>query len=124
MLSSNNSQLPHDDEVLNLVFRALGDQTRRALLARLVEGPAKVTDLAKQFEMSLPAVGKHIRVLENAGLVDREIKGRIHQCSLNAGPLKDAEKWLVVYQDFWNDTLDSLVRHLRENPEIKDRKDV
>jgi DNA-binding transcriptional ArsR family regulator len=76
-----------------------------------------VTELAKPFGMSLPAVAKHIRVLEKAGLVERKVTGRIHRCALNAQPLKTAGDWLAHYQKFWNETLDALDVYLQENPD-------
>ena len=101
-----------DDEQLDRVFRALGDRTRRGILNRLAAGPARISDLAKPFAMSLPAVSKHLRVLERAGLVSREISGREHQCSLSAEPLRDAENWVLNYRRFWEGTLTSLSTHL------------
>ena len=74
-----------------------------------------VTELAKPFDMSLPAVGKHLRVLERAGLVERSINGRIHRCSLNALPLKSAGDWIRHYRVFWNETLDSLGEYLQND---------
>lgn len=74
-----------------------------------------VTELAKPFDMSLPAVGKHLRVLEKAGLIEREINGRIHQCALNPLPLKIADDWLRNYQRFWDETLDALSDYLQNN---------
>lgn len=115
MLSSNNAQSMSRDERLDLVFSALGDRTRRELLARLSEGPAMVTELAQPFEMSLPAVGKHLRVLEKAGLVQRTINGRVHRCSLNALPLKNADQWLTHYQKFWGENLDALVNYIQHD---------
>lgn len=108
MLSSLEANANYQEEHLNRVFRALGDQTRRNLLARLSQGPAMVTELAKPFDMSLPAIGKHIRVLESAGLIERTIDGRVHRCALNAQPLKNADEWLERYQRFWSESLDSL----------------
>lgn len=113
MLSSTNVEIASHQDNLDLVFRALGDQTRRALLCRLAEGPAMVTELAQPFHMSLPAVGKHLRVLEKAGLVQRTISGRVHRCSLNALPLRDADRWLAHYQQFWGATLDALVEYVQ-----------
>lgn len=101
-------------ERLDLVFRALGDQTRRGMLARLAKGPAIVSELARPFSMSLPAVGKHLRVLERAGLVRREIDGRIHNCSLSPLPLHDAEQWLDQYRQFWEGTLAALSDHFHD----------
>jgi DNA-binding transcriptional ArsR family regulator len=99
---------------LDYVFRALADRTRRALLANLAQGSAMITELAEPFGMSLPAVSRHIRVLERAGLVQRTVAGRIHRCSLRAAPLKDAEQWLAQYQQFWCGTLESLSRHIHK----------
>ena len=106
-------------ENLDLVFKALGDQTRREILARLSDGPAMVTELARPFDMSLPAVGKHLRVLENAGLVERRITGRVHQCALNALPLKVAGDWIRHYQMFWDETLDALSEYFQVNADDK-----
>lgn len=102
------------DDTLDRLFKALGDRTRRALLARLSAGPERVTELAKQFDMSLPAVGKHIRVLEKAGLLNRTVVGRVHECALQADALETAEAWIARYRRFWNETLDSLVAHLEQ----------
>ena len=112
MLSSEKNPSPGMERQLDLIFRALGDQTRRALLARLADKPAMVTELAEPFAMSLPAVSRHIRVLEKAGLVARQVDGRVHHCSLSAEPLKDVEKWLRQYRRFWEETLDSLARYV------------
>lgn len=103
-----------DDDRLDRLFRALGDPTRRRILTRLREGPARVTDLAAPFSMSLPAVGKHLRVLERAGLVSREIDGRVHRCSLRALPLQDAAAWLAYYREFWDETLVGFASHLEK----------
>jgi DNA-binding transcriptional ArsR family regulator len=95
---------------LDAAFQALGDRTRRALLARLAIGPAMVTELARPFDLSLPAVSRHIRVLESAGLIARSVDGRVHQCSLAAGPLQSVEAWLSHYRRFWEGNLDALAR--------------
>jgi DNA-binding transcriptional ArsR family regulator len=112
MLSSTNSNPLAAEEHLDLVFQALGNRTRRSLLSRLAEGPAMVTELAAPIDMSLPAVGKHLRVLEKAGLVARRIDGRVHHCALNAYPLKDAQEWILHYRQFWEETMDSLVEYI------------
>src|SRR6478752_5996117 len=104
MSSRPRERASHDDR-LDMVFQALGDRTRRALLARLARKPSKVTDLAAPFRMSLPAVSRHIRVLERARLVRRTIDGRVHRCSLRAEPLHEAEAWLEHYRPFWEGTL-------------------
>ncbi len=100
---------------LDLIFQALSDRTRRAMLARLTEGSAMFTELARPFDMSLPAVGKHLKVLEKAGLVKRAVNGRVHRCTLDARPLRDADDWLAHYQAFWQGNLDSLTHYLKIN---------
>jgi DNA-binding transcriptional ArsR family regulator len=115
MLSNANRSRSSREALLDAVFHALSDRTRRALLARLAERPAMITELAKPFDMSLPAVSKHLRVLENAGLVRRAIDGRTHQCSLNGAPLGTARDWLHHYRQFWESSLDSLARYAESN---------
>jgi DNA-binding transcriptional ArsR family regulator len=110
MLSSGHRKRGSADDRLDAVFHALGDRTRRALLARLATRPARVTELARPFDMSLPAVSRHIRVLEAAGLIVRSVDGRVHQCSLAAAPMKTAEAWLNHYRGFWQGSLDALAR--------------
>jgi DNA-binding transcriptional ArsR family regulator len=102
----------YSDDRLDLIFRALGDRTRRALLARLASKPAMVTELAQPFAMSLPAVSRHIRVLERARLVVRNVDGRVHHCSLDLEPLKTAEAWLGHYRLFWQGQLEALDRYV------------
>src|SRR5471030_1838671 len=97
MLSSGGAKRGAANDRLDAVFHALGDRTRRALLARLATRPAMVTELARPFAMSLPAVSRHIRVLESAGLIARSVDGRVHRCSLAPAPLKSAEAWLSHY---------------------------
>lgn len=93
---------------LNAVFHALADPTRRAMLASLTSGERKIGDLATPFEMSFSAASKHVRVLEAAGLVSREIKGRTHVCRLEPAPLRNASEWLRFYERFWTDRLGAL----------------
>jgi DNA-binding transcriptional ArsR family regulator len=93
---------------LDGVFNALCDPTRRAILARLTDTDARVTDIAADFPISLNSISKHIRMLERAGLVTRSVQGRDHVLSLNAGPLADATEWLEHYRRFWNDRLAAL----------------
>ncbi len=100
------------DDRLDLVFRALGDRTRRALLARLAHAPTMVTDLAEPFDMSLPAVSRHIRVLERARLVTRTVDGRVHSCALAVKPLQTVDQWLQRYRRFWAGNLDALARYV------------
>lgn len=99
---------------LSAVFHALGDATRRQMLRDLAGGERTVGELAEPFAMSLAAASKHIKVLENAGLIRREIRWRTHVCRLDAGPLSEAHDWLGFYERFWTDRLDALERLLRE----------
>ncbi len=110
MPSSVAKRISAEDR-LDRLFHALSDRTRRALLRRLETGPAMVTELAAPFRMSLPAVSKHLRVLEAAALIKRRVDGRIHRCSLNAAPLEEAERWLERYRFFWTDRLAALARY-------------
>ncbi|MEX0628492.1 MAG: metalloregulator ArsR/SmtB family transcription factor [Cucumibacter sp.] len=103
------------DDHLDQVFQALGNRTRRALLAVLASGPAKVTDLARPFGISLNAVSKHLAVLERAGLIERTITGRIHSCALEGAPMADADAWLRRYRAFWGDRLDRLTRYVEND---------
>src|SRR4051794_21458317 len=99
---------------LDIVFHALGDATRRRMLRDLTEGERTVSQLAEPFSMSLAAASKHIKALENAGLIRREVRGRTHLCRLEPGPLASAHEWLTFYERFWNSRLDILERLLRE----------
>ena len=99
---------------LSLVFRALADPTRRAILARLASGERTVGELAEPFDMSLPAVSKHLNVLEEAGLLERERDGRIRRCQLDPAPMRSAADWLETYRRFWEAQLGELERYLRE----------
>ncbi|HEX7928126.1 MAG TPA: metalloregulator ArsR/SmtB family transcription factor [bacterium] len=105
-----------NDARLDAVFHALADRTRRALLARLRQGPVRVTDLAKPFDMALPTVSKHIRVLEAAGLIARTVEGRVHQCALATAPLQDADAWIAHYRQFWDETLEALAAYAESPP--------
>jgi DNA-binding transcriptional ArsR family regulator len=99
---------------LDRTFAALADPTRRAILSRLTQGAATVTELAEPFAISLPAVSKHLTVLEKAGLLTRKRRGRIHYLSLNAAPLKEAATWITLYEQFWEGQLDALANFLEE----------
>ena len=99
---------------LSEVFGALADPTRRAILARLALGETSVGELAEPFEMSLPAVSKHLGVLVTAGLVQREKQGRVRRCQLDGRPLEAAATWIESYQHFWETRLDSLARYLED----------
>ncbi len=97
---------------LSSTFAALADPTRRAILARLSLGETSVTELAKPFEMSMPAVSKHLKVLEHAGLISRGRQAQWRPCRLDAGPLRDAASWIEGYRRFWSKHVDALERHL------------
>lgn len=99
------------EDRLDALFHALSHRARRALLTRLAQAPAMVTELAQPFAMSLPAISRHIRVLEQAGLVARSVDGRVHQCSLDALALRTADQWLSRYRRFWEQNLESLARY-------------
>jgi DNA-binding transcriptional ArsR family regulator len=97
---------------LDATFGALADPIRRAILARLALGEAMVTELAEPFRVSLPAISKHLRVLESAGLLHREIDGRVHRCKLAAAPMKSAAAWIEQYRAFWESQFASLAKYL------------
>ena len=99
---------------LSRTFSALADPTRRAILARLVAGEASVTELAEPFDMSLPAISKHLKVLERAGLITRGRDAQFRPCRLEARPLKGAADWLEEYRVFWDQSLDRLAAYLKE----------
>jgi DNA-binding transcriptional ArsR family regulator len=103
-----------DRTPLDLTFSALSDPTRLALLDRLREGEFTVSELAEPFDMSLSAVSKHLRVLEDAGLIRREVEGRVHHISLDASPLADIADWAEEYRRFWEERLAALDSYLRE----------
>jgi len=100
---------------LDAVFHALGDATRRQMLRDLADGERTVGQLAEPFAISLAAASKHIKALENAGLIQREVRGRTHFCRLAPGPLAGAHEWLSFYERFWTGRLDLLARLLRED---------
>jgi len=99
---------------LTTIFSALADPTRRAILARLTAGEASVTELAEPFEMSMPAISKHLKVLERAGLIARGREAQWRPCRLEAEPLKEAADWLESYRRFWEQSFDRLGEYLRE----------
>lgn len=99
---------------LSQTFSALADPTRRAILARLALGETSVTELAEPFDMSLPAVSKHLKVLERAGLIARGRDAQWRPCRLEAGPLRDVAGWIEYYRRFWEQSLDRLEAYLRE----------
>lgn len=107
---------------LDRTFGALADPTRRAILARLAEGEASVGELARPFDVSRPAISKHLRVLERAGLVRRARDGRVSRCALDAGPMREAADWVDHYRRFWEAQLDALARYL-DRPQPRPTKE-
>ena len=113
MVNNKREQLDH-------VFAALADPTRRAMVARLANGEATVGDLASPHAMSPPAVSKHLKVLERAGLVARRKDGRVHHCRLEPAPLADAMEWIETHQRFWEVSLDALGTYLNQTKREED----
>lgn len=100
-------------DALSTTFAALADPTRRAILSRLSSGKASVTELAQPFSMSLPAISKHLKVLERAGLIERGREAQWRPCRLQVRPLKQASDWIDQYRQFWEERLDRLEEYLR-----------
>ena len=101
------------DDRLSVIFAALADPTRRAILARLAAGDATVTELAEPFSISLPAISRHLKVLEHAGLISRSRSGQWRSSTLQAAPLREATAWMEQYRQFWDASFDRLDAHLR-----------
>ncbi|WP_328476809.1 metalloregulator ArsR/SmtB family transcription factor [Actinoplanes sp. NBC_00393] len=104
---------------LSVIFAALADPTRRAILARLAEGEATVTELAEPFDISLPAISRHLKVLENAGLISRSRSAQWRSSRLEAAPLREATAWMERYRRFWDDNFARLDAHLKRLQEEK-----
>jgi len=107
---------------LSLTFAALADPTRRAILARLVTGECSVTELAEPFDMSLPGVSKHLRVLERAGLIARTRDAQFRRCHIDAAPLKEVVEWAEHYRDLWEARLDRLDSYLEQLTSKKEKR--
>jgi DNA-binding transcriptional ArsR family regulator len=112
----------YNQRPLDLAFGALAHPIRRGILARLATGDATVAELAKPFKVSAPAISKHMRILENAGLLSRRKLGREHRCRLEQRRMKEAEQWIERQRAFWNDRLDALERYLKEDAAAQARK--
>jgi DNA-binding transcriptional ArsR family regulator len=119
-------QQPMSPERLDATFSALADPTRRAILARLASGETSVSELAEPFAMSMPAISKHLKVLQRAGLIERSREAQWRPCRLAPAPLKDASEWLDRYRRFWEESFDRLEDYLRElqkkDPKKKENK--
>lgn len=103
-----------ENDQLSQTFGALADPTRRGILAKLSKGAASVTELAEPFNMSMPAITKHLKVLEKAGLIIRGKEAQWRPCKLQAGPLQEANSWIDQYRKFWEDRFDRLDEYLKE----------
>lgn len=101
---------------MDAVFAALSDATRRGMIQRLARGPATVGELGQPYPISKPAVTKHVKALERAGLIHRERDGRVHRCTLDTAPLRQAEDWIERNRRFWERSLDALARHVASPP--------
>ncbi len=110
-----NQMVKSEPVVLNQVFGAIANPTRRAIVARLAEGEMSVSELARPFPLSLPAVVKHLHVLERAQLLEHWKDGRLRRCRLDPEPLGVADSWLATYRVFWGQRLSALATHLEEN---------
>jgi DNA-binding transcriptional ArsR family regulator len=117
-----NRMVQRQSPALDRVFGALSDPTRRAMLRRLAGGTRTVGELAEPFDMSFAAAAKHVKVLEEAGLLSRTIEGRSHRCRIEAGPLAQADRWLAYYERFWSLRLDDLERALVRHSTKRSRK--
>lgn len=120
----NTAQPTTADDPLSVTFAALADPTRRAILAKLTEGEATVTELAEPFAMSLPAVSKHLKVLERAGLITRGREGQWRPCRLEAGPLKAVSDWMGNYRRFWEESFERLDEFLQELQQKEQARNV
>ena len=109
-----NGMVEYEETQLDATFAALANPTRRSLLDRLAQGEATVGELAEPYQMSLAGISKHLRVLEEAGLVQRRVVGRVHHLSLDGAPIGDAAVWLLRYRRFWQESLDALAAYLEE----------
>src|SRR5215472_15748562 len=116
-----NQMVKYSSRTLDRTFAALADPTRRQILAHLARADSRVTDLARPHNMSLPAVSKHLRVLENAGLLRRRRYGRVHEMQLNAKPLRQAVEWVEEYRRFWEGSLDRLAVYLEKTNKVPKR---
>lgn len=114
----------NSQDQLSTTFAALADPTRRAILARLAAGESSVTDLAEPFDMSLPAITKHLKVLERAGLISRTREAQWRPCRLEAKPLQQAADWVEQYRKFWEDSLDRLEEYLSELQARENQEDT
>ena len=125
MVKYTRGSLPIAPDRLSTTFAALADPTRRAILARLTNGETTVTEIARPFEMTLPAVSRHLKVLQRAGLIERGRNAQWRPCRLDAGPLKEVDNWVERYRSFWEqrfDRLDEYLHGLQKKEKKRGRK--
>ncbi|MFQ5584785.1 MAG: ArsR/SmtB family transcription factor [Calditrichia bacterium] len=122
-MATLNQMVKYENDTLNSIFAVLADPTRRRIIELLFEGEKCVTEIADSFDMSLPAVSKHLRIIERAGLIARIKSGKYFHFKLAAGPMKNAVEWLNRYQIFWNTQLDSLEKHLNKSLQDSSNKE-
>ena len=103
-------------DAIDATFAALADPTRRAILARLARGEATVNELARPFDLSQPAISKHLKVLERAGLISRSREGQTRPCRLETAAFKQVDQWVASYRTLWEDSFDRLSQHLKSKP--------
>jgi len=115
-----SKNIDDEDSQLTQVFSAISDPTRRRIMTLLTRDRQTVVGLAKNFSMSLPAVSKHIKILEKSGLISRHIVGRTHYLQIEATPLKQASNWIEFYEQFWNEQLDALEEFINEDQDEED----
>ena len=123
MTSTLREREPLDDDRLDDTFAALANSTRRAILARLAEGEASVNDLAKPFDLTLPAISKHIKVLEHAGLIARSRRAQFRPCTIDAAPLARVADWTEQYRHIWDDRFDRMDRYLHDLQQPSNQQD-
>lgn len=117
-----NQMVKHSSRSLDATFAALADPTRRRILQALSKGQRRVTHLAEPFSISLPAVSRHLRVLEDAGLLKRNRHGREHRLELDSAPMREALRWIEQYRRFWEGSLEALAHYLENNHQPKIRR--
>jgi DNA-binding transcriptional ArsR family regulator len=117
-----NDMVNSSSQRLDAVFAALADPTRRRIVERLARGPRSVGEIAAEFPISQPAISRHVRVLEESGLIEREVLGRVHRCALSPSGMRDASAWLEKQRAFWNATLDRLDAVLLEPSSDRKKK--
>lgn len=123
LVSIVHRMVNYTDGQMDAVFTALADSTRRGMVAQLSSGSATIGELGRPYPITKPAVTKHVKILERAGLIQRQKNGRIHRCTLNKEPMKQAEEWIERHRKFWETSLDSLADYLNQQTEKEKKND-